>query len=75
MPPQRLEAGAGLIGAAAFRTDPVGGYPTGTPDMAAGFSRAGTVHNLAAVPVFFGLPAARRPATAGGAGGQASRPV
>jgi hypothetical protein len=51
-------AGAGLIGAAAFRTDPVGGYPPGTPDMPAGFSRAGTVHNLAAVPVFFGLPAA-----------------
>jgi hypothetical protein len=32
-------AGAGLIGAAAFRTDPVGGYPPGTPDMPAKFSR------------------------------------
>jgi hypothetical protein len=51
-------AGAGLIGSAAFRTDPVGGYPPGTPDMPAEFSRAGTAHNLAAVPVFFGLPAA-----------------
>jgi len=51
-------AGAGLIGSAAFRTDPVGGYPPGTPDMPAKFSRAGTAHNLAAVPVFFGLPAA-----------------
>ncbi|MBO0823160.1 MAG: DUF998 domain-containing protein [Actinobacteria bacterium] len=51
-------AGAGLIGSAAFRTDPVGGYPLGTPDMPAKFSRAGTAHNLAAVPVFFGLPAA-----------------
>jgi hypothetical protein len=51
-------AGAGLIGSAAFRTDPVGGYPPGTPDMPAAFSRAGTAHNLAAVPVFFGLPAA-----------------
>jgi Protein of unknown function (DUF998) len=51
-------AGAGLIGAAVFRTDPVSGYPPGTPDMPAKFSRAGTAHNLAAVPVFFGLPAA-----------------
>ena len=51
-------AGAGLISSAAFRTDPVGGYPTGTPDMPAKFSRAGTAHNLAAIPVFFGLPAA-----------------
>lgn len=51
-------AGAGLIGSAAFRTDPVGGYPPGTPDMPAKFSRAGSAHNLAAVPVFFGLPAA-----------------
>jgi hypothetical protein len=51
-------AGAGLIASAAFRTDPVGGYPPGTPDMPAGFSRAGTAHNLAAIPVFFGLPAA-----------------
>jgi hypothetical protein len=51
-------AGAGLIGSAAFRTDPVGGYPPGTPDMPAKFSRAGTAHNLTAVPVFLGLPAA-----------------
>ena len=51
-------AGAGLVGSAAFRTDPVGGYPPGTPDTPARFSRAGTAHNLAAVPVFFGLPAA-----------------
>lgn len=51
-------AGAGLIASAAFRTDPVGGYPPGTPDMPAKFSRAGTAHNLSAIPVFFGLPAA-----------------
>ena len=51
-------AGAGLIGAAAFPTDPIGGYPPGTPEMPAAFSRTGTAHNLAAVPVFFGLPAA-----------------
>jgi hypothetical protein len=51
-------AGAGLIGAAAFRTDPVSGYPPGTPDIPARFSRAGIAHNLAAIPVFLGLPAA-----------------
>jgi hypothetical protein len=51
-------AGAGLVASAAFRTDPVGGYPPGTPDAPARLSRAGTAHNLAAVPVFLGLPAA-----------------
>jgi hypothetical protein len=51
-------AGAGPIGSAMFRTDPVGGYPPGTPEMPAGFSRAGTAHILAALPVFFGPPAA-----------------
>jgi hypothetical protein len=51
-------AGAGLLGSAAFRTDPVGGYPPGTPDMPVRYSRAGTAHNAAAIPVFFGLPAA-----------------
>jgi hypothetical protein len=51
-------AGAGLIGAAVFATDPVSGYPPGTPDALLQPSRAGIVHNLAAVPVFVGLPAA-----------------
>jgi hypothetical protein len=51
-------AGAGLIGSAAFRTDPVGGYPPGTPGLPAQSSRGGVAHNLAAVPVFLGLPAA-----------------
>jgi hypothetical protein len=51
-------AGSGLISSAVFRTDPVGGYPPGIPDMPARFSRAGIAHNLAAIPVFFGLPAA-----------------
>jgi hypothetical protein len=51
-------AGAGLICSAAFRTDPIGGYPPGTPDTPATFSPVGTAHNLAAIPVFFGLPAA-----------------
>ena len=51
-------AGAGLIGSAVFTTDPVSGYPPGTPDALTQPSRAGTAHNLAAVPVFCGLPAA-----------------
>jgi len=51
-------AGAGLIGSAIFTTDPVSGYPPGTPDALTRPSRAGTTHNLAAVPVFAGLPAA-----------------
>ena len=51
-------AGAGLVGSAAFTTDPVSGYPPGTPDALTRPSRTGTAHNLAAVPVFVGLPAA-----------------
>jgi hypothetical protein len=51
-------AGAGLIGAAIFTTDPVSGYPPGTPDALTRPSRTGTAHNLAAIPVFAGLPAA-----------------
>jgi len=51
-------AGAGLIGAAIFTTDPVSGYPPGTPDALTQPSPAGIAHNLAAVPVFVGLPVA-----------------
>lgn len=51
-------AGAGLVGAAVFATDPVSGYPPGTPDALTQPSRTGVMHNLAAVPVFLGLPAA-----------------
>jgi hypothetical protein len=51
-------AGTGLIGSALFATDPVSGYPAGTPDMLPAPSRAGAMHNLGAVPVFAGLPAA-----------------
>jgi Protein of unknown function (DUF998) len=51
-------AGAGLIGAAAFTTDPVSGYPPGTPGALTQPSGRGIAHNLAGVPVFLGLPAA-----------------
>jgi hypothetical protein len=51
-------AGAGLLGSAVFPTDPVSGYPPGTPDALRGPTQTGMAHNLTAVPVFFGLPAA-----------------
>lgn len=51
-------AGAGLIGAAVFPTDPVSGYPPGSPDALPFPSHTGVAHNLAAIPVFLGLPAA-----------------
>jgi Protein of unknown function (DUF998) len=51
-------AGVGLIGAAVCTTDPVSGYPPGTPDALTRPTRTGMAHNLAAVPVFAGLPAA-----------------
>ncbi len=51
-------AAAGLIGAAAFRTDPVSGYPPGSPDVPARPSRTGTAHNLLSAGVFLGVPAA-----------------
>jgi len=50
-------AGIGLLGAAIFPTDPVSGYPPGTSGITAP-TTTGTVHNVAALPVFFGLPAA-----------------
>lgn len=58
-------AGAGLIGSGLFVTDPVAGYPP-SPDDHDGAdrtvpvvpSRAGTLHNLCAIPIFFGIPIA-----------------
>jgi hypothetical protein len=51
-------AGAGLIGSALFPTDPVSGYPPGTPDALTEPSHTGIAHSIVAVPVFFGIPAA-----------------
>jgi hypothetical protein len=50
--------GLGLLGSAMFRTDPVSGYPPGTPDAPAKITATGTMHNFAAVPIFLGIPAA-----------------
>ena len=52
-------AGAGLIGSAVFTTDPVSGYPPGTPAAPTQPTRAGIAHNLAAVPVFPACPPPR----------------
>jgi hypothetical protein len=51
-------AGLGLLASAVFPTDPVGGYPPGTPDVPSVPSAAMTRHGIAAIPIFFGLPAA-----------------
>ena len=48
-------AAVGLLGAGAFRTDPILGYPPGEP---AELTPEGHLHNLFGVPVFLGLPAA-----------------
>ena len=43
-------AGAGLTGSAVFTTDPVSGYPPGTPDALTRPTRTRIAHNLAAGP-------------------------
>lgn len=49
---------AGLLGAAAFRTDPVSGYPPGTPAVPSTRTTLGALHDLVSMPTFLGLPAA-----------------
>ena len=57
--PVLLGAGAvGMLGAAAFRTDPVSGYPPGTPDRPTRASTLGVLHDLFSVPTFLCIPAA-----------------
>jgi hypothetical protein len=60
-------AGAGLIGSGAFVTGPVTGFPPPSSDddeagatapRRAAPSRAGSLHNLCAVPIFVGIPLA-----------------
>jgi hypothetical protein len=48
-------AAVGLLGAGAFRTDPVLGYP---PGASAEKTPEGKLHDLFGVPVFLGIPAA-----------------
>ncbi len=50
--------GVGLLGAAVFRTDPVCGYPPGTPDRLQRPTRAGILHDLLSLLAFLALTAA-----------------
>jgi hypothetical protein len=57
--------GAGLVGSGLFVTDPVGGFPPSSGDqdgadhtLAIAPTRSGRLHNLCAVPIFAGIPAA-----------------
>ena len=56
--PALLATGAiGLLGAGAFTTDPVSGYPPGTPDALQGYSgRSAMLHDLLSIPTFLALP-------------------
>jgi hypothetical protein len=48
----------GLLGAGAFRTDPVSGYPPGTPDQLQRPTRAGALHDLFSLVGFLALTVA-----------------
>ncbi|AZQ36286.1 DUF998 domain-containing protein [Streptomyces cyaneochromogenes] len=48
----------GLLGAGAFRTDPVSGYPPGTPDQLERHTRAGALHDLFSLIGFLALAVA-----------------
>jgi hypothetical protein len=51
--------GIGLLGAGIFVTDPVSGYPPGTPDHLQSYSSAhAALHDLFSVGTFVGLPTA-----------------
>ncbi|GLY29398.1 DUF998 domain-containing protein [Kineosporia sp. NBRC 101731] len=48
--------GAGLLASAVFTTDPVSGYPPETASRPRKSSCEGQLHDLAALPIFLGLP-------------------
>ena len=50
--------GVGLVGAGFFPTDPISGYPPGTPPMPPVRSASGVLHDAFSTPVFTALPAA-----------------
>jgi hypothetical protein len=49
-------AGIGLIGAGIFVTDPLNGYPPGTPLIPTDRTTHGILHDLFGIPFFLGLP-------------------
>lgn len=50
--------GIGLLGSALFNTDPVSGYPPEASVASLQNSRTMTMHEVAALPIFLGIPAA-----------------
>lgn len=50
--------GIGLIGAGIFVTDPLNGYPAGTPIIPTERTAHGILHDLFGIPFFLGLPIA-----------------
>ncbi len=48
----------GLLGAGIFVTDPLNGYPPGTPNLPLQYSLLGRLHRLFSAFVFLGLPIA-----------------
>lgn len=50
--------GIGLIGAGLFVTDPLNGYPPGTPLIPTERTTHGILHDLFGIPFFLGLPIA-----------------
>jgi len=51
-------AAVGILGAAAFPTDPVGGYPPGTPLVPTRSTTRGVLHDVLTLPAFLCVPAA-----------------
>jgi hypothetical protein len=52
-------AAVGLLGSGVFITDPVSGYPPGTPHAPGAYSTTGALHDLFAIPIFLGIPGAQ----------------
>jgi hypothetical protein len=52
-------AAVGILGAGAFATDPVSGYPPGTPDVPTNTTAQGALHDLLTLPAFLCVPAAQ----------------
>jgi hypothetical membrane protein len=50
--------GAGVFLAGVFTTEPVSGYPPGTPGAPASYGTEGLLHDLVSLPTFLGLPLA-----------------
>ncbi|GAA2272477.1 DUF998 domain-containing protein [Glycomyces scopariae] len=50
--------GIGLIGAGVFESDPVGGYPPGTPEILTEYTTAGALHDVCSMLAFAALMAA-----------------